>query len=211
MYQIPASVFPRPGGSSSNATSSLVFSYVESPFSFAVARASSGEILFDTSGAQLVFESQYVRLRTRLPANPNIYGIGEHSDSLHLNTTDYVRTLWSADAYGVPTGSNLYGNHPVYFEHRTTGTHGVFLLNSNGMDIKINNTATDGQYLEYNTLGGVLDLYFLAGNSPVEVAQQYSGLVGLPQMMPYWGQYPPDGGYTYQVADLEVRLWLPQL
>lgn len=43
----------------------------------------------------------------------------------------------------------------MYFEHRTTGTHGVFLLNSNGMDIFINNTAESGQYLEYNSLGFV--------------------------------------------------------
>ena len=55
------------------------------------------------------------------------------------------------------------------------------------MDIKINNTAADGQYLEYNTLGGVIDLYFMAGPGPLEVAQQYSQVVGLPAMMPYWG------------------------
>ncbi|KAK0258364.1 hypothetical protein LTR35_018165 [Friedmanniomyces endolithicus] len=63
--------------------------------------------------------------------------------------------------------------------------HGVFLLNSNGMNIVIDDT--DGQYLEYNTLGGVLDFYFLAGSSPVQVAQQYSEVVGKSAMMPYWG------------------------
>lgn len=53
------------------------------------------------------------------------------------------------------------------------------------MDVKINNT--DGEYLEYNGIGGVLDFYFLAGPSPVEVAQQYSEVVGKSAMMPYWG------------------------
>lgn len=96
-----------------------------------------------------------------------------------LNTTDYIRTLWSRDAYTIPPGTNLYGNHPIYFDHRgSAGTHGVFLLNSNGMDIKINNTAEDGQYLEYNTLGGVFDFYFMAGSSPKQVASQYSAVVG---------------------------------
>jgi alpha-glucosidase len=129
-----------------------------------------------------------LRLRTSLPENPNIYGFGEHSDDLRLNTTNYTRTLWSRDAYGIPQGENLYGNHPVYFDHRgENGTHAVFLLNSNGMDLKINNTASAGQYLEYNTLGGIIDLYFLAGPTPVDVAQQYSGVVGTPVMMPYWG------------------------
>jgi len=44
------------------------------------------------------------------------------------------------------------------------GTHGVLLLNSKGMDIKVNDTA--GQYLEHNNLGGIFDFYFLAGPSP---------------------------------------------
>ena len=55
------------------------------------------------------------------------------------------------------------------------------------MDVKINNTQADGQYLEYNTLGGVFDFYFMAGPTPVNVASQYANIVGLPAMMPYWG------------------------
>jgi alpha-glucosidase len=54
------------------------------------------------------------------------------------------------------------------------------------MDVKINNTEEDGQYLEYNVLGGILDLYFLSGPSPVEVSQQYAEVVGLPAMHSYW-------------------------
>ena len=77
----------------------------------------------------------------------------------------------------------------MYFDHRgAEGTHGVFLLNSNGMDIKINSTTEAGQYLEYNTIGGIVDLYFLAGPSPTEVSKQYAEVVGLPAEMPYWGQ-----------------------
>lgn len=47
--------------------------------------------------------------------------------------------------------------------------------------------AQDGQYLEYNVLGGVLDFYFLAGPTPGEVARQFSEVVGRSAMMPYWG------------------------
>lgn len=75
----------------------------------------------------------------------------------------------------------------MYFEHRLTGTHGVFLLSSSGMDVMINETAEGEQYLEYNTLGGVFDFYFMAGPSPIEVSKQYAEIVGLPAMMPYWG------------------------
>ncbi|GAB7352416.1 hypothetical protein MBLNU459_g2839t3 [Dothideomycetes sp. NU459] len=167
---------------------SLLFSMTEAPFSFAITRKTTGEVLFNTSGSQIIFESQYLRLRTTLPEQPHLYGLGEHTDPFMLNTTNYTRTLWSRDAYLIPPGTNLYGNHPVYFDHRgSAGTHGVFLLNSNGMDIKINNTVEDGQYLEYNTLGGILDFYFMAGPSPKQVASQYSTVVGKSAMQPYWG------------------------
>lgn len=53
--------------------------------------------------------------------------------------------------------------------------------------MNINIDDNDGQYLEYNILGGVLDFYFLAGPSPVQVAEQYSSVVGKSAMMPYWG------------------------
>jgi alpha-glucosidase len=195
------SVFPIPrAAGASSGTSKLQFKYIENPFSFSVVRADSGEVLYDTSAASLVFESQYLRLRTKLPANPNLYGLGEHSDPFRLNSTNYIRTLWSQDSYGIPEGANLYGNHPIYFDHRLSGTHGVFLLNSNGMDVFINHTAESGQYLEYNTLGGVFDFYFLAGPSPIDVSKQYAEIAGLPAFMPYWGLGFHNCRYGYQDA-----------
>ncbi|KAK6435660.1 hypothetical protein LTR95_008154 [Oleoguttula sp. CCFEE 5521] len=185
VYQVPDSVFTRPTLGKVYGQSDLQFKHVDDPFSFSVVRLKTGEVLFDTSAAQLVFESQYVRLRTKLPTAPSLYGLGEHTDPFQLNTTNYTRTIWNRDAYLVPEGTNLYGDHPVYYDHRQNATHGVFLLNSNGMDIKIDTAG--GQHLEYNTLGGVLDLYFLSGPTPVQVAQQYSEVVGKSALMPYWG------------------------
>ncbi|KAK0247369.1 hypothetical protein LTS09_017483 [Friedmanniomyces endolithicus] len=173
IYQVPPSVFTRPSTSNgSSGNSELQVNYIVNPFSFSVTRKGNADVLFDTSAASLVFESQYLTLRTKLPENPSLYVLGEHTDPL--------------DAYTVPAGTNLYGDHPVYFDDRgANGTHVVFLLNSNGMNIVIDNI--DGQYLEYNTIGGVLDFYFMVGSLPVEVAQQYSEVVGKSAMMPYWG------------------------
>ena len=187
MFQVQEQVLPRPWHLkiSTPDTSLLHFNYTESPFTFQVARAKTGEILFDTSSSPLIFETQYVRLRTSLPENANLYGLGEHSDGFRLPESDYTRTLWNSESPFIPKNSNLYGSHPVYFDHRTTGTHGVFLLNSNGMDIDLGKTNT-GRYLEYNTIGGVLDFYFFAGPEPATVSEQYAAVVGLPAMMPYW-------------------------
>ena len=211
VYQVPASVFPRPTSSGVSADSaSLNFSYVASPFSFGIERKSNSDVIFDTTGVPLIFESQYLRLRNYFPQSlgpPNLYGLGEHTDPFKLETTDYLRTLWSRDAYEIPPGTNLYGNHPVYFENRgNNNSHGVFLLNSNGMDIFINGSATQGQFLEYNTIGGVIDLYFMAGPSPIDVARQYAEIVGTPAMMPYWGLGFHQCRYgmqdVYEVADV---------
>ncbi|KAL2864532.1 Alpha/beta-glucosidase agdC [Aspergillus lucknowensis] len=191
VYQVPESVFPRPSVDHrpcrNEGSPEIEFSFEEYPFSFAVTRVGNGETLFNSSGSNLIFESQYVNLRTSLPQDPNLYGIGEHSDPLRLNTTGYTRTLWNRDSYTVPAGTNLYGAHPVYMDHRQTGTHGVFLLSSNGMDVKIDKDRDGVQFLEYNILGGVLDFYFLAGPSPKDVSMQYAEVAGLPAMVPYWG------------------------
>ena len=184
VYQVPESVFPRPGDSVCAKSSVLKFNYEEDPFSFKITRGD--EVLFHTS-ADIIFQSQYLHLRTWLPDSPYLYGLGEHADNLRLNTTNYTRTLWNRDASGVPPGTNLYGSHPVYYDHRgANGTHGVFLLNSNGMDIKINKTKDGKQYLEYHTLGGVFDFYFFHGDTPKEASVEYSKIAGLPAMQSYW-------------------------
>jgi alpha-glucosidase len=179
---------PRPKNENTSfSEAALRFDIVEKPFSFKVTRVSNDEVIFDTSGAQLVFEKQYVRLRTNLPKDPNLYGLGEHSDSFRFTTNNYQRILLNTESINIPNNANLYGTHPVYFDHRgDKGTHGVFLLNSVPMNIDITQTEAGDQYLEYNTVGGIIDLYFMAGASPSDVSKQYADIVGYSAMYPYW-------------------------
>lgn len=125
------------------------------------------------------------------------------------------RTFWTRDAYKAPSGENLYGDHPIYIDHRgANGTHGVILVNSNGMDVKINNTNGQGQYLEYNTIGGVFDFYFVAGPSPTQVAQQISEVIGLPAMIPYAGlgyhncRYGYRDVYQVRISNVQLVSWI---
>ena len=119
-YEVPDSIVPRPKADPSVTPqhAEIKFDYTTSPFSFSIKRASTGEVLFTTGKHPIIFEPQYLRLKTDLPAGANIYGLGEHTDTFRLSTTNTTRTMWSRDAYGVPTGSNLYGNHPIYFERK---------------------------------------------------------------------------------------------
>ena len=68
-------------GGATNETSNLVFDWEENPFSFAISRKDDGAVLFNTSGAALIFEEQYIRLRTSLPENSHIQGLGQHNDN----------------------------------------------------------------------------------------------------------------------------------
>ncbi|RAR08968.1 glycoside hydrolase family 31 protein [Stemphylium lycopersici] len=188
VFQVQEEVFPRPKNEKATvASSALQFGIRNSPFSFAVKRSDNGEVLFDTGDVPLVFEKQYVRLRTKLPDNPNIYGLGEHSDSFRFHTDDYERVLLNAESPNIPTNANLYGSHPVYFDHRgDNGTHGVFMLNSSPMQVDVKKDESGSQYLEYNMIGGVIDLYFMAGSKPAEVSKQYADIAGYSAMYPYW-------------------------
>jgi alpha-glucosidase len=210
-YEVPTLVLPRPSALPSVSSSSALigFEYKSAPFSFSIYRSKTKEVLFSTASHPIIFEPQYIRVKTDLPANPNLYGLGEHTDSFHLPTNNYTRTMWSRDAFGVPPGTNLYGNHPIYFEHRKSGTHGVFLLNSNGMDIKINqDPSASFATLEYNVIGGIIDLYFLAGSEtdPTEAARQYSQVVGTSAEVPYWsfGLHQCRFGYHSQFSITSV-------
>jgi alpha-glucosidase len=186
VFQVQEEVLPRPKNENVAASgAALQFDVVEKPFSFTVKRKQNAEVLFDTSSVPLVFEKQYVRLRTKLPADPSIYGLGEHSDNFRFGK-NYQRVLLNTESPNIPQKANLYGTHPVYFDHRgDQGTHGVFLLNSSPMKIDLGEDE-GSQYLEYNTIGGIVDLYFMAGKKPVEVSQQYADIVGHSQMYPYW-------------------------
>lgn len=192
---MPTRHVPRPtGGKSNSRASDFDFDFKSNPFSFKIKNKKTRETIFDTTGQTFIFEQQYIRLATALGSNdPNVYGLGEHTNTFRLPNKNFTRTLWNRDAYGVAPDSNLYGSHPVYFEHRKKGTHGVFLLNSNGMDIKI-----DKSVLEYNVIGGIVDLYFFSGPTPDEVARQYSEVAGKPTLPPYWGLGSHQCRYGYR-------------
>ena len=101
-YEIPESVFPRPTGKAADSKNAdIKFSYTSSPFSFTIYRGKTKEVLFDSSAGALVFEPQYLRLKTKLPSNANIYGLGEHTDTFRLDPTNTTRTFWNRDAYGL--------------------------------------------------------------------------------------------------------------
>ncbi|XP_032896705.1 lysosomal alpha-glucosidase-like [Amblyraja radiata] len=178
-YEVPIEV-PR---AAKKATSPLyTVEYSEDPFGIVVRRRSTGTVLLNTTVAPLFFADQFLQISTSLPS-AYLYGLGEHRAAFLHSVQWNTLTFWARDT--PPQESiNLYGVHPFYLSLEPDGkSHGVFLLNSNAMDVALQPTPA----LTWRTIGGILDFYIFMGPDPNSVIQQYLEVIGLPSMVSAWG------------------------
>jgi alpha-glucosidase (family GH31 glycosyl hydrolase) len=131
----------------------------------------------------MVFKDQYLEISSQLPYKSALYGLGESTrpDGLRLaHGRQY--TLWATDIGSWNIDIDLYGVYPFVMDVRDGGlSHGVALMNSNGMDVDYGDDS-----ITFKVIGGVFDFYFFAGPRPLDIVDQYTQLVGRPASMPYW-------------------------
>uniref|UniRef100_F6PTT1 P-type domain-containing protein n=1 Tax=Ornithorhynchus anatinus TaxID=9258 RepID=F6PTT1_ORNAN len=156
----------------------------EPQFGLKLKRASNNKVLLDTSIGPLQYADQFLQLSTRLPSI-NVYGFGEHVHRQYRHDLDWKTwPIFPRDT--LPTGDvkNLYGAHTFFLclEDNTGNSFGVFLLNSNAMEVALQPAPA----VTYRTVGGILDFYVFLGSSPEEVVREYLVLIGRPFLPPYW-------------------------
>ncbi|XP_017279452.1 maltase-glucoamylase, intestinal [Kryptolebias marmoratus] len=156
----------------------------KNPFGLTVRRHENKKVLFDTTMAPLVFADQYLQLSAKLPSH-NIYGLGEHVHTRYQHDTNW-RTwpIFTRDAFPNGGTHNLYGHYPFFLclEDESGKSFGVFLLNSNAMEV----TLQPAPAVSYRTIGGILDFYILFGDTPEQVVQEFLELIGRPVIPAYW-------------------------
>uniref|UniRef100_A0AAX7W087 Lysosomal alpha-glucosidase n=1 Tax=Astatotilapia calliptera TaxID=8154 RepID=A0AAX7W087_ASTCA len=186
-----------PGGvpQSKANTQSVLYTteYQSDPFGFMVRRKSNGRVIMNTTVAPLLFADQYLQLSITL-ASSFVSGLGEHYTSLLLDLNWTSLTLWNRDM-APHADANLYGSHPFYIVQEEDGlAHGVFLLNSNAIEVILQPTPA----LTWVSTGGILDFYIFLGPDPQSVIRQYLQIIGYPMMPSYWslGFHLCRWGYT---------------
>ncbi|KAM3846334.1 lysosomal alpha-glucosidase isoform 3-T3 [Vipera latastei] len=197
-YEVPLET-PKATSRESSMLYSVQFS--ADPFGFIVFRQSNGQVLLNTTVAPLFYADQFLQISTALPSR-FISGLGEHLTPLTLNVNWTKITLWNRNISPAPS-ANLYGSHPFYVALEKGGlAHGVFLLNSNAMDVLLQPSPA----LTWRTTGGILDFYIFLGPDPSSVVRQYMDVIGYPFMPPYWalGFHLCRWGYTSTAITREV-------
>lgn len=179
-WEVPSSIVKRPSNVFKVDGAEYTFSYTESPFSFEVKRNADAVTIFKFSDA-LTFKNQYIEFTSLFDAAASTFGLGESARTSHALKTGSTFTMWARDEPAVVKNVNLYGSYPFYLQMLNGKAHGAMLMNSNGLDVKLNSGS-----LTFKTIGGVIDLYVFVGSTPLDVSAQYTSVVGQPAMMPYW-------------------------
>ncbi|XP_053464708.1 putative maltase-glucoamylase-like protein FLJ16351 [Nycticebus coucang] len=157
---------------------------ISKPFSFKILRTSNKRVLLDTSIGPLLFAQQYLQLSFRL-LSANVYGLGEHVHQQYRHNMSWKTwPIFTRDATPTEGVINLYGAHTFFLclEDTSGSSFGVFLLNSNAMEV----TLQPAPAITYRTIGGILDFYVFLGNTPEQVVQEYLEVVGRPFLPSYW-------------------------
>ncbi|CAG2169566.1 unnamed protein product [Oppiella nova] len=148
-----------------------------------IERKSTKKLIFQTDLTKLIYSDQFIQLKSTLPS-PQIYGLGENKSNFTKSTQWELITIFNHDKVMSAPGPR-YGSHPFYLniEDVTTGTsNGVFLLNSNAMDVLLQPEPA----ITYRPIGGILDMFVFLGPKPDDVVRQYIHLIGLPELPPFW-------------------------
>lgn len=171
-----------------------------------VSRKSNGAILFNTDLNKLIFADQFIQLNTRLNTS-FVYGLGEHYGSFLKEAKDSYKTysFYHTDRLPLPGGTRSYSGFPFYvnLDSWTEKAHGVYLRNSNGMDVILQ----PDQSITFRPIGGILDFFIFSGPTANDVTRQFQHLVGLPDLPPRWALGFHLCRYNYHTLEKTHLVW----
>ena len=139
----------------------------------------------------MVLSPKFSELGFTLPTD-RLFGLGQHNAKFQLTNGTYSLyarryelTLPEDNALGGVSGPHI---HPFLLCQGDSQTFvGMFFLSTASQAFEIIRFPGYKQTaLNYITLGGYIEVYFIFGRSPNEVIQSYHKLIGTSQMPPYY-------------------------
>ena len=170
------------------------FTINQTPFFFQSLNPADPTDVEVTSSAQLlVFEDKYIEVELLIASNGQYWGLGDRATpDLWLSPgiyTSYAFDTPTPIETGKVPGNNMYGVHSVLFTRLLNGRWlALFNNNANAQDWILENSgnATFPLRSRFVSIGGVVDMYVITGESIQEVVQTYHELIGRPVLPPLY-------------------------
>lgn len=177
-----------------------------------ITRPNTNELIFRTDLRRLIFSDKFHQLNTDL-SSEFVFGLGEHYDTFVKRASkDYkAYSYYATDKLPLPEGRRSYGSFPFYVnleldndgDKLSDKAHGVYLRNSNGMEIILQPDTS----ITFRPIGGILDFLIFSGPSSGDVVKQYQQIVGLPDLPPRWALGYHLCRYNYGSMEKLFQVW----
>ncbi len=136
-----------------------------------------------------------------MPEKAHFFGLGDKPCALNLRGRRFE--MWGADHYKFKTTSDpLYKSIPFFVCLNEGTQYGIFFDNTMRSYFDFGKSRPDR--LLFGADGGVMDYYFILGETALDTLSIYTRLTGLPPMPPLWslGYHQSKWSY-YPAADVE--------
>ncbi|HTP79566.1 MAG TPA: TIM-barrel domain-containing protein [Bacteroidota bacterium] len=171
------------------------------PIRFRFLSSTGTPINDDLAEGGLSWRGNEFRVRRLKPKGERYFGLGEKAGSLERTGKSYA--MWNSDipAYKADTDP-LYQTVPFYYGFRDGKAYGIYLDNPGRSYFDFGRNSPDET--EMRADGGPLDLYFIAGPSPVKILSRFTSLVGRMPLPPRWSLGYQQSRWSY-APDKRVR------
>ncbi len=154
-----------------------------------------GHRLQERTGDELVW------VLKEMPEKAHFFGLGDKPCALNLRGGRFE--MWGADHYKFNTTSDpLYKSIPFFVCLNEGTQYGIFFDNTMRSYFDFGKERADR--LLFGADGGVMDYYFIVGESALDTVRTYTRLTGLPPMPPLWSLGYHQSKWSYY-PDSEVE------
>lgn len=144
-----------------------------------------------------------VKMSKRALVGEHYFGLGDKPTTLNLRDKRFQN--WGTDEYGFAKDADpIYRNIPFYYGLHADGCYGIFFDNTfkTFFDFARERKTTTSFWAE----GGEINYYYIAGSSPMNIAQRYARLTGKPELPPLWtlGYHQCKWSYASEEKVMEI-------